>query len=166
MLTVVVYDSSFGNTARVAQAMASGAGTPGSVRVLSAAEATARFPERPDLLLVGGPTQRHRLSPALRGFLDALPWGSLKGVQAASFDTRYRMTALLSGSAARDADGGLRKAGCRLIAPPESFFMERDLPPKGEKRRDELETLEAGELERAQEWGRAVWTAAQQQRST
>jgi flavodoxin len=163
MLTVVVYDSSFGNTAKVARAIASGAGTPGSVRVMSAAEATAPFSERPDLLLVGGPTQRHRLSPMLRNFLDALPRGSLKGVQAASFDTRYRMTALLSGSAAGEAAGRLRKAGCRLIAPPEGFFMERDLPPKGEKRRHELEGLEAGELERAQEWGRAVWSAAQRQ---
>jgi hypothetical protein len=76
------------------------------------------------------------------------------------------MSALLSGSAAKNAAGRLRKAGCRLVAPPESFFIERDLPPKGEKRRHELEGLEPGELERASEWGRAVWTAAHEQRST
>ena len=164
MLTVIVYDTSFGNTKRVAQAVASGIGTPDSVRVLSAADATAQPPERPDLLFVGGPTQRHRPSPALRAFLEALPRGSLKGVAAATFDTRYRMTALLTGSAAGDAAGRLRKVGCWMIVAPESFFMARDVPPKGEKRRHELETLEAGELERAKEWGRAVWTAAQQPR--
>ncbi len=164
MLVVIVYDSTFGNTKRVAQAIASGIGTPDSVRVMSAAEATAQPPERPDLLFVGGPTQRHRPSPALRAFLDTLTRGSLKGVAAATFDTRYRMTALLTGSAARDAAGRLRKAGCRVIVPPESFFMARDVPPKGEKRRHQLEELEAGELERAKEWGRAVWTAAQQPR--
>jgi flavodoxin len=161
MLVVVVYDTSFGNTKRVAQAIASGVGAPGSVRVVAAAEATAPFADRPDLLFVGGPTQRHRLSPALRAFLDALPRGSLDGIQAATFDTRYRMPALLTGSAAGDAAGRLRKAGCRMIVPPESFFMARDLPPKGEKRRHELEGLEPGELERAKEWGRAVWAAAQ-----
>jgi flavodoxin len=163
MLTLIVYDSTYGNTKRVAQAIAGGVAASGTVRVLSAVEATAQLPERPDLLLVGGPTQRHRLSPALRAFLDALPRGSLSGVPAATFDTRYRMSALLTGSAANDAKGRLRKAGCRLVALPESFFMERDLPPKGEKRRHELEGLEAGEVERAQKWGLAVWTAAQQQ---
>lgn len=162
MLTVIVYDSSFGNTKRVAQAIESGLGASGTVRVLSAAEAMVQLSERPDLLLVGGPTQRHRMSPPLRAFLDAMPRGNLGGVAAAAFDTRYRMTALLSGSAAGDAAGRLRKAGCRMIAPPESFFMARDVPPKGEKRRHELEGLEDGELGRAKEWGRAVSAAAQQ----
>lgn len=166
MPTLVIFDSSFGNTARVAQAIASGVGTLGSVQVLAAAEATAGSLEGPDLLIVGGPTQRHRLSPALGLFLDALPRRSLRDIPAASFDTRYRILALLSGSAAKGAAGRLRKAGCRLVAPPESFFIERDRPPKGEKRRHELEGLEPGELERAREWGRAVWTAAHEQRST
>ena len=162
MPSLIVYDSSFGNTKRVAEAIESGLGAFGTVRVLSAAEATSQPLERPDLLLLGSPTQRHRLSPASRAFLDALPRGSLKDVAAATFDTRYRMAALLSGSAARDAASRLRRAGCRMIVPPESFFMERDVPPEGEKRRHELEELEAGELERAKEWGRAVWAAAQQ----
>ena len=115
----------------------------------------------PDLLLVGGPTQRHGLSPTLRAFLDALPRGSLRGVGAATFDTRYHMTALLSGSAAGQVAGSLRRTGCHLVAAPESFFMERDVPPKGEKRRHKLERLENGEVERAVEWGRRV--AAQMQ---
>jgi len=38
--------------------------------------------------------------------------------------------------------------------------MEKDVPPKGEKRRHALEGLETGELERAEEWGRSVATAA------
>jgi flavodoxin len=159
MLTVVIYDSSFGNTARVAQAIGRGAATLGDVTVLSANEAGGRA-EHADLLFVGGPTQRHRMSPGLAAFLDALPRRSLQRVPAASFDTRYRMTAFLTGSAAKEAAGRLRRAGCRLIAPAESFFMEKDVPPKGEKRRHALEGLEKGELERAEEWGRAVATAA------
>ena len=70
------------------------------------------------------------------------------------------MTAFLTGSAAKEAAGRLRRAGCRLVAPPESFFMEKDVPPKGEKRRHALEGLETGELERAEGWGRSVASAA------
>lgn len=83
MRTVVVYDSSFGNTARIAQAIARGVGTSGPAQVINAAEAAPLLPERPDLLLVGCPTQKHGLSPALRAFADALPSRSL-GVLAAS----------------------------------------------------------------------------------
>ena len=156
MHTLVICDSLFGNTAQVAQAIARGAGTLATVQVLGVPDAAARLPERPDLVLVGGPTQHRGLSPVLRGFLDGLPRRCLRGVPAAVFDTRYQMSARLSGSAARHAAGRLRRAGCRLVAPPESFFIQRDLPPKGDKRRHELERLLPGELERAQEWGRAV----------
>jgi flavodoxin len=163
MLTVVIYESSFGNTTRVAQAIGRGAGALGDVRVLAAAEA-GRL-EAPDLLLVGGPTQRHRMSPGLGAFLEAFPRRSLQGVPAASFDTRYRMSAFLTGSAARDAAGALRRAGCELIAPPNSFFIGKDVPPKGEKRRHELEGLEPGELGRAEEWGRSVASVARRGRA-
>jgi hypothetical protein len=100
------------------------------------------------------------MSPGLGAFLEALPRRSLRRVPAASFDTRYRMTAFLTGSAARNAAGRLRRAGCQLIAPPESFFMKKDVPPKGERRRHALEDLETGELERAEEWGRSVASVA------
>ncbi len=86
----------------------------------------------------------------------ACPGGSLRGVRAAAFDTRYQMTALLSGSAAGQVAGRLRRTGCHLVVSPESFFMERDVPPKGERRRHELERLEEGEVERAAEWGRRI----------
>jgi flavodoxin len=159
MLTVVIYDSSFGNTARIAQAIGHGAATLGEVRVLAAGEAAGQA-EHADLLVVGGPTQRRQMSPGLGAFLEALPRRSLRRVPAASFDTRYRMTAFLTGSAARNAAGRLRRAGCQLIAPPESFFMKKDVPPKGERRRHALEDLETGELERAEEWGRSVASVA------
>ena len=163
MSILVIYDSWFGNTARIAQAIANGIEPLAGVRVLSAVEATSTSTERPELLIVGGPTQRHGLSPELAAYLSAMPRGSLSNVPAASFDTRYRMSRLLSGSAAVAAARRLRRAGCRMVAPPESFFITRDLPPKDEKRRHELEQLELGELDRARQWGSAVWTAAHAQ---
>jgi len=156
MLTVVIYDTKFGNTEKIAEAIARGAGKLGRVHTMSVAEAAGPLPELPDLLLIGGPTQKRGSSPALRGFVDALP-PSLRGVPAASFDTRYRGSTLFMGSAAAEAAKRLGKAGGRLVAQPESFFIARG-------GRLELQGLESGELERAEEWGRAVGAAALQGR--
>lgn len=155
MQTVVIYDSKFGNTEKIAEAIARGVGTLGDVRVLSTAEAvgaTQTFAPPPDLLLLGGPTQRRGPSPALRAFIDALPV-SLRGVPAASFDTRYRGATLFMGSAAAEAAKVIGKAGAELVAPPESFFISR----RGQLERQQLEP---GEVERAERWGRDVAGAA------
>jgi flavodoxin len=151
MLTVVVYDSEFGNTEKIAEAIGRGVSTRSEVRVMDTAEAVQTLTERPDLLLVGGPTQKRKPTPALRDFVDALP-PTLVGVPAAAFDTRYRGSTLLMGSAAADAAKHLRKSG-RVVVPPESFFIKRGGPL-------ERQGLEAGELERAEGWGRAVSAAA------
>lgn len=155
MQTVVIYDSKFGNTERIAEAIGRGAGAFGDVRVMSTAEAAAvarTLAERPDLLLIGGPTQKRGPSPALRAFMDALPV-PLRGVPTASFDTRYRGPLLLMGSAAAGVAKVLTRAGAETVAPPESFFMQRG-------GRLELQQLDPGEVERAEAWGLAVATSA------
>ncbi|MCY7417588.1 MAG: hypothetical protein LH650_03665, partial [Chloroflexi bacterium] len=88
------------------------------------------------LVLVGGPTQVHGASPALKDPLGQLPTGSLAGVRVAAFDTRFRIPKLLSGSAAGVAAKLVRAAGPEVVDPPESFFVTRDSPPE----------LEAGEV--------------------
>jgi flavodoxin len=149
MLTVILYDSKFGNTERVAEAIARGAGTHGRVRLVHADETPGPLFERPDLLLVGGPTQRRGMSPGLARFIDDLRPGTLRDIPAAAFDTRYRGGAWLMGSAARDASKAMSRADGRLVATPESFFI-------GRKGAMEVQQLEAGELERAEAWGRAL----------
>jgi flavodoxin len=151
MNTLVIYDTKFGNTERIAEAIARGAGTIGDVSVSDVGDATTALAERPDLVLVGGPTQRRGLSPDLRDLLESLP--SLRGVPAASFDTRYRGSTLFMGSAAREAARRLEKGGARLVAPPESFFIDRAGPL-------ERQGLVSGEVERAEAWGRAVAATA------
>ncbi len=150
MQTVVIYDTKFGNTAKVAEAIARGLGR-GSVRVGDTAEAARLLAERPGLLVIGGPTQRRGPSPALRAFVDAFPI-SLRGVPVATFDTRYRGGTWLMGSAASEVAKRLGRAGARLAAPPESFFVVRGGPP-------ERQGLEPDELERAEAWGRLLATA-------
>jgi flavodoxin len=157
MRTDVLYDSRFGNTEKIAEAIARGVGTLGSVRVMDTAEAVRHPAERPDLLLVGGPTQKRAASPALRDFIDTLP-ANLNGVPVASFDTRYRGSTWLMGSAAAEAAKVLRKSGAVLVAPPTSFYIKRGGPL-------ERQGLEAGEVERAEQWGREVGTATPAGRS-
>ena len=106
-----------------------------------------------------GPTHRHKVSARLKAVLESAPRGSLEGVKAAAFDTRYRMAAWLSGSAAKHIARRLCKLGAKLIVPAESFFMQRDQPPEGEKRRHQLEHLEPGEVERAGEWAVGIGAA-------
>jgi hypothetical protein len=88
----------------------------------------------------------------------------LKGVKVAAFDTRYRMAAWLSGSAASDIARYLRRLGGLLQISPESFFIERDMPPRGEKRRHDLERLEAGVIERAAQWAMEIVNSKSSQR--
>jgi len=161
MRAMLIYDTEYGNTEKVARAIASGLGPDAEIQVRRAGDPLAALAEPyPDLLLVGGPTQRHGLSPTLRGYLDTLPRRALAGLPAATFDTRYRMSPLLSGSAARQAAGRLRRAGCRMVAEPESFFVERQRPPDGQPRAHDLERPESGELERAVAWGRRLASAS------
>lgn len=155
MDALIVYDSSHGNTEQVAHAIAQGLGEHYTARVVAASQALLTG-EAPQLLVVGGPTQKRHLSPGLRATLDRLPRSSLQGVQAVTFDTRYRMARSLSGSAAHEAARRLRRTGCRLVAQPESFFVGKDVPPEGHKRRHALERLEPGELERARQWARRL----------
>jgi flavodoxin len=147
MHTLVIYDSRFGNTEKIAAAIARGVGSVSEVRLTSTSEATSGNPldSELELLFVGGPTQNHRPSAGLKTFLDTLP-AVLHGIPAACFDTRYRGPVLLMGSAASAAAKALAKKRAEVIAPPESFFIVRHGPM-------ERQTLEPGEIERAEAWG-------------
>jgi flavodoxin len=152
MKTIVIYDSQFGNTERLANAIAD---RLGAEQPLWAADGAAREALEQgdwDLLVLGAPTQRHAASPTMRALLDGLPRRALNGRHVAVFDTRYRMARFLTGSAAGWMAAHLGRAGATLVVSPESFFIEEDTPPPGEKRRHEQERLEAGEEERAQVW--------------
>jgi flavodoxin len=157
METLVVYDSKFGNTRKLAEAIAEALAPYGGVRVYGLDE---RLPDefgQTDLLIVGGPTQGHGMSARMRQFADGLAIAG-GGTIAAVFDTRYRMPAVISGSAARGIARRLRRAGIPVLTLPASFFVSRDSTPQ----------LEDGEMERAVSWAKNIamrcwlarWSAA------
>jgi flavodoxin len=152
MNVLLLFDSEYGNTEQLAHVIAEALPPTTSVRLERAGQVSKLDTQGVDLIIIGGPTHQHKVSARLKAVLESAPRGSLEGVKAAAFDTRYRMSAWLSGSAARRIAHRLRKLGAKLIVPAESFFMQRDLPPEGQKRRHELARLEPGEVERAAKW--------------
>jgi len=159
MRAVVVYESMFGNTERVARAIGQGLEPFADVQVVEVGEAPAVL-DGVDLLVVGGPTHAFGMSRAstredaerqagravlsrrlgVREWLPTLP--SSTEVAAAAFDTRVAKVRRLPGSAARGAAKLLLRHRYAVIVPPESFYVDDVTGP-----------LLQGELDRARAWG-------------
>ncbi|MBA7588628.1 hypothetical protein ES708_30692 [subsurface metagenome] len=145
MRALVVYDSVYGNTEKIAEAIG-GAITGGEVRVLREGEVGPPELENISLLVVGAPTQGGRATPAVRDFLDRVSKAEINGLDAAAFDTRVASkVAKIFGYAAGRIASSLKKKGANLVAEPEGFFVDGTKGP-----------LTEGELERAAAWGKGL----------
>jgi flavodoxin len=145
MHALVIYDSQYGNTERIAQTIAE------ALRAFGPAEAVHVDPAQPlaleeaDLVVVGSPTQGWRATPAMQAALTKIPEGAISGRAVASFDTRFHKPRWLTGSAAQRLEKQLRGLGAEPIVPAESFFVDGSEGP-----------LEGGEIERAAQWAARV----------
>jgi flavodoxin I len=144
MRILVVYDSLYGNTEKIAQAI--GAALPGEVQVSRVGEADPSELSSFDLLIVGSPTHGGRPSPATRELLDKLQSSALEGINVATFDTRHssKLTVIFGYAAGRIA-GSLKKKGGTLIVSPEGFLVTGTEGP-----------LKEGEVERAAGWAKEI----------
>jgi menaquinone-dependent protoporphyrinogen IX oxidase len=145
MNSLVIYGSRHGNTQKVAEAITFELGKHGMAHLVSAEDARKVLPEQLDLIVVGGPTEAHRVTEPVAQFFDRVGRDQLVGVAAAAFDTRLRWPEWLSGSAAAGIARRLHQARAKLIAPEASFFVSGKLP-----------ALEPGELERAAAWAASL----------
>jgi hypothetical protein len=163
----VIYESIYGNTGAIAEAIADGLRAHGDVTLEPAGDQV--FMDV-DVLVVGAPTHARGLptamtrrgveaaaqaakergqplesgpTPAVRAFVDRLQRGM--GRSAACFDTRFDTSPLLTGSAAKTIAKKLGRLGYELVAPPESFFVLDSEGP-----------LKDGEMERARAWGASL----------
>ena len=144
MKALVVYESLYGNTAVIGEAIATSLRTQGlevdagPVSKIGPAEAA-----EVDLLVVGGPTHAHGMSrastrktavedqkntfaeptvaPGLREWMNGLPSGAER--LAAAFDTRIDKPVILTGSAAKGIARRLERHGYRLVVEPECFLV-------------------------------------------
>ena len=72
MKSVVIYDSQFGNTQALAEAIAAELKAAGAVEVENARTGPVELPSDVVLVVVGGPTQAHGVTGPLRAKLDSL----------------------------------------------------------------------------------------------
>ncbi len=171
MRAVIVYESLFGNTRQIAEAIANGilARQPSAdVACVPVAAATASLVQGADLLIVGGPTHMRGMSSGrsrkmgvqgeqkkaadvhvepgfdgagLRDWFHAL--GKPAGpATAAAFDTRAGFP--MAGGAATGIARRLRRHGCRILG-AQGYVIEDTRGP-----------LRLGEIDRAREWGASL----------
>lgn len=163
MRVLVVYESLYGTNRIVAETVAAGLGGAHTVTLLEAHAAPTTITADVDLLVVGGPNHQAqlprpatraqaaeesdgRIHPADRGlreWLDDLEI-SRRGQPAAVWDTRMSSPRILVkvDRSARTIAKRLRRAGARLVDPPERFYSL-----------DGIGAIADGEVERAGRWG-------------
>jgi len=148
MKTVIVYDSLYGNTRAVAEAIGRTVG--GEVELVRAEEAVSDTLQSATLVIVGSPTHGGRPSEKTKRFLDQLPAGALQNVRAAAFSTGVgsegqsfflRAVIGLFGYAAPHILRRLQERGATSLG-SENFFVTGKEGP-----------LREGELDRAARWG-------------
>lgn len=164
MRAVVVYESMYGNTHQVADAIGAGLSAAFDVSVVPVSQAGPQILAGTDLVVTGGPTHAHSMSraatrkaaveaaskpvggltvepdalgPGLREWFDSL---GRYPVKAAAFDTRMRGPAALTGRAAKTVARLLRAHGFDVVTEPESFLVTKQ------------DRLAPGELTRARQW--------------
>lgn len=165
MKAVVIYESMYGNTHLIADAIAQGLSTYGEVVVMPAAKADKSLVADADLVVVGGPTHIHgmtrpstrrsaiaaaekprselHLDPDAAGtgldeWFDTI--GDLSGY-AAAFDTRAAGPEMLTGRASKRIARLLRHHGLTMLVEPESFLVTKD------------NHLDPAETRHARSWG-------------
>lgn len=165
----VVYESMYGNTHRVADAVAEGLEALGPVTVGPTSEATPELLAEIDLLVVGGPTHMHGMSntasrraaletAAKNDAVEPDPDASLEGLRSwfkdlpkaegrfgAAFDTRVDGPSIVTGSAAKGIRKLLRRHHYQPLGESASFLVEDSEGP-----------LKDGEFERARRWGQGL----------
>jgi hypothetical protein len=169
MKVIVVYESMFGNTKSVAQAIAKGIAETGQVETVGVDRALGRLPDNVDLLVVGGPTHAWSMSrpntrrsapdwankpnsglvvePGADKAIGVREWLARQAalpVSAAAFDTRFKGPKFVTGRASRSIATALTAHGARLVVAPQSFLVDRK------------SHLLPGEQTRAEAWGRTL----------
>jgi hypothetical protein len=172
MRTLIVYESMYGNTHAVAEAIARGIAPAGAVTTIPVSQAPQEDISAYDLLIVGGPTHVHGMSreSTRRGAVEAAekpestltlePDAASAGIRewlaglargggtAAAFDTRIDKPAFVTGRASKGISKKLRHLGFTLVADPESFLV------------DTQTQLVENEEARAKRWGQMLMKQA------
>lgn len=167
MKAFVVYESMYGNTRKIAEAIVDGLRTSVEAETVLVGDAGPAVIDQASLVVVGGPThawsisrrrtrqaaaddaakhegtvERAAVEMGVREWLIDIDG---KGLRSAAFDTRLDKPRFLTGSAVRAIERGLLAAHFTILSRPRSFRVTGTTGP-----------LAAGELERARQWGQEM----------
>lgn len=113
---LVVYDSVYGNTEKVAKALAKGLGDSG-VQVDTLKADMVKFDEltKYDLLVVGGPVHAWNITKPIKEFLDHLKTvQGMRGKKGFAFDTKMNKSSL-AGNAGGKIEDSLKSLGLTIV---------------------------------------------------
>ncbi|MFN2159162.1 MAG: flavodoxin family protein [Anaerolineales bacterium] len=156
MKVLVAFDSQYGNTEKIARAIAEAFTPPNEVEIKRIPEVDPGTLSGFDLLIAGSPTQRLRPTEATSEWIKNIPANGLRNISVAAFDTRltdeeiekvriFKFFVGIFGFAADPIAKELKKKGGTLVVPPEGFYVTGTEGP-----------LVEGELERAQDWSKSI----------
>ena len=135
MKSLVLYESKYGNTQKVAEVVAEVLGA----EIAEVSNFQPAMLEEVDLLVVGSPIHGWQPSADTAQLLTHLDRETLKGKYVAAFDTGFK--SMLSGNAASKIMKKLERAGAKELIPTQKFVVVQAEGP-----------LAPGEMERAAEW--------------
>ena len=151
MNVLIVYDSFFGNTEKIAKAMASSVGG----MAVKVNEVSALQMREAKTILVGSPTRAFSPTPALKTWLSNIDVNDVKGKPVAAFDTRmdaqlldshvYSFFEKILSHAAEKIEKQLKKKGANIMLASEGFIVLESEGP-----------LQDGEIDRASDWIKGI----------
>jgi flavodoxin len=146
MEKLIVFDSNFGNTKKIAVCIADRLGSGATaVSVIDFKESDLSGIK---LLVVGSPINAWGPTKRIKDFLTQLSPAAMKGIKAAAFDTRVK--SFFSGNAAKKIEKVLQNSGASVISTPMGFYVGGNEGP-----------LLDNELKRAEAWAESLSTALQ-----
>lgn len=156
MKTLIVYDSLYSNTKKIAEAI--GEAISEEVKTLHVKDVNIADLVNYDLLIVGSPTHAGRPTEPIKMLLKNISNDLLKNKYIAAFDTRasslgqgwfVKMLINILGYAAIHIQKGLEKKGGQLAAAATGFMVKGKEGP-----------LEETEIKNARQWGREIYQKA------
>jgi flavodoxin len=155
MKALIVYDSVFNNTKKIAMAIGYALGPQKNVGIFHVNDIRPEYYSGLRVLVAGSPTRGFRPTKDMTRFLRNIPENLFKGVRIAAFDTRMSMKDVkvpilhflvrIFGYAAEPISRKLQKKGGVQVVNPEGFIVKNSEGP-----------LREGELERAAGWARQI----------
>ena len=155
MKSLIIYESYFGNTEKIAEAIGPALASKGEAKVAKAVNSSLTDLDGVDLLVIGSPTREFSATKNINAFIKKLNGNTYANLQVAVFDTRSDIKEVDSkflkfmekraGYADDSMVKPLQKQGMKVYEDAPGFFVNDSEGP-----------LKDGEIERAIAWADTI----------